>query len=158
MDISDAERVIWSAWRFRHGHVRRVHRRQLKEHAAEVIGALRVAEARQDIDADTAEAFEDLAKMLLKIAERYAEGRTGALLDPEDLADSTKAVNREWVRLAGLGVTVVGTAAGASLLGLPDPATSVLVGVVALVAVGLLYGARFLPTDLVDIARGQSRR
>ncbi|WP_157872286.1 hypothetical protein [Streptomyces silaceus] len=158
MDIADAERAIWSAWRLRHGHVRRVHRRQLKDHAAEVIGALRLAEGRQEIDADTAEVFEDLAKMLLKIAERYAEGRTGALLDPEDLAGAPKAVNREWIRLAGLGGTVAGTAVGASLLGLPDSTTTVLVGVATLVAVGLFYGAKFLPTDLVDIAMGQSRR
>ncbi|MCK7623751.1 hypothetical protein MUU72_11695 [Streptomyces sp. RS10V-4] len=158
VNLSDAERVIWSAWRMRHFEVRRVRRRQLKEHAADVVGALRAAEARQDTDPDIRVVFDDLAKMLLKVAERYAVGRTAALLDSEDLTGVTKAVNREWVRLVALGVAVVGAAVGASLLGLPDSAASPIIGIVALAAVGLIYGSRFLPSDLVDIVRGQSRK
>ncbi|ALO95162.1 hypothetical protein SHL15_4062 [Streptomyces hygroscopicus subsp. limoneus] len=114
-------------------------------------------EARQDSRADTARVFEDTAVMLLKIAERYAEGRTLALLDPEDLANVTPAQSREWVRLLALGLIVTGTVAGALTAGLPDAAATPLIGVVSLLAWSVLYGGRMVGTDLVDVMRGQSR-
>ncbi|MCB5910148.1 hypothetical protein [Streptomyces pinistramenti] len=96
--------------------------------------------------------------MLLKVAQRYGEGRLLALLDPEDLSGVTPAVNREWVRLVVLGGVVVGTALGANLLGVPDSASGPLTGVVTVVTVGVLYGVRLVSTDLIDVMRGQSRK
>lgn len=156
--LADAERVVWSAWRTRHTTIRGVLRAQHKEHAAEVVGALRMMETRQDTDADRGRVFEDMARMLAKIAERYAQGRTLALLDPDDLAGASRAVNREWVRMVILGVVVIGSAVGASALGVSDAAIAQVVGIVSLVMVGLLYGARLTPTDLLDVVRGQSRK
>lgn len=96
--------------------------------------------------------------MLAKIAERYAQGRTLALLDPEDLSGASRAVNREWIRMVVLGVTVIGSAVGASALGVSDAVIAQVVGIVSLVMVGLLYGSRLTPTDLLDVVRGQSRK
>ncbi|WP_163013298.1 hypothetical protein [Streptomyces fungicidicus] len=157
VSLKTAERAVWSAWRTRHGRVRRARRNELKRHAAEVVGALRAMEARQDSGADTAKVFEDTAVMLLKIAQRYAEGRTLALLDPGDLSDVTPAHNREWVRLVALGLIVTGTVAGALAIGLPDAAATPLIGVVSLLSWTVLYGGRMVGTDLVDVMRGQSR-
>lgn len=155
--LADAERIVWSAWRTRHTTVRRVHRAQYKEHSEKVVGALRAIEARQDIDPDTGRVLEDMARMLSTMAERYAQGRILALLDAEDLNDVPRAVNREWVRLVVLAVVVIGAAVGVPMLGLSDAAATQVVGVVSLVAVVLLYGARLAPTDLLDVVRGQSR-
>lgn len=156
--LADAERVVWSAWRTRHTFVRGAQRVEYKRHAERVVGALRAVEARQDTDADTGRVLEDMARMLAKIAERYAQGRTLALLDPEDLTETPTAVNREWVRLVILVVAVAGAAAGASALGLSGTMTSQIVGGTSLVMVALLYGARLAPTDLLDVVRGQSRK
>jgi len=158
VQLADAERVVWSAWRTRHTAIRGVLRAQHKEHAAEVVGALRMMETRQDTDADRGRVFEDMARMLAKIAERYAQGRTLALLDPEDLTGASRAVNREWIRMVILGVAVIGSAVGASALGVSDAAIAQVVGIVSLVMVGLLYGSRLTPTDLLDVVRGQSRK
>ncbi|MET7344612.1 hypothetical protein [Streptomyces sp. NPDC005547] len=157
VSLKTAERAVWSAWRTRHGRARRARRNDLKRHAAEVVGALRAMEARQDSDADTARVFEDTAVMLLKIAQRYAEGRTLALLDPDDLANVIPAHSREWVRLLTLGLIVTGAVAGALTAGLPDAAATPLIGLVSLLAWTVLYGQRMVETDLLDVMRGQSR-
>ncbi|MFF3710341.1 hypothetical protein [Streptomyces phaeochromogenes] len=155
--LKAAERVVWTAWRTRHGRVRRDRRGELKEHAAKVVGALRAMEAKQDSAADTGKVFEDTAAMLLQIAQRYAEGRTLELLDSEQLEDVTPVVSREWVRLVALGVIVTGVVAGATAAGMPESAATPLIGVVSLAAWGVLYGGRMVGTGLVDVMRGQSR-
>ncbi|MFK0279499.1 hypothetical protein ACIQVL_03360 [Streptomyces sp. NPDC090499] len=157
VSLKAAERAVWSAWRTRHGSVRRDRRGELKEHAAKVVGALRAMEARQDTAADTGKVFEDTAAMLLKIAQRYAAGRTLELLDTEDLEDVTPVVSREWLRLVALGVIVTGTVVGATAVGMPDGAATPLIGVVSVAAWGVLYGGRMVGTELVDVMRGQSR-
>ncbi|MEW2432900.1 hypothetical protein AB0952_01705 [Streptomyces caniferus] len=156
--LAAAERVVWSAWRTRHKAVRGVQAARFKRHAADVVGALRAVEARQDSDADTRAVFDEMARLLAKIAERYAQGRTLALLDPNDLEGVPPAVNREWVRLVILGVGVCGVAVGGAFLDLPDQVTAQVTGVSALVLVALLYGVRLAPTDLMDVVRGQSRK
>ncbi len=157
VSLKTAERVAWSAWRTRHGRIRRARRGELKRHAAAVVGAVRAMEARQDSEADTSRVLEDTAVMLLKIAQRYAEGRTLALLDPDDLANVTPAQSREWMRLVALGLIVTGTVAGALLAGLPEAAATPLIGVISLLTWSVLYGGRMVGADLVDVLRGQSR-
>ncbi|WP_181765320.1 hypothetical protein [Streptomyces albidus (ex Kaewkla and Franco 2022)] len=157
VSLKAAERAVWTAWRVRHRRVRRDRRGQLKEHAAQVVGALRALEARQDREADTGKVFEDTTGTLLKIAQRYAEGRTLALLDPEELDGVKPVVSREWVRLAALGLIVVGTVTAAMAAGMPEGAATPLIGAVSLIAWGALYGGRMVGTDLVDVMRGQSR-
>lgn len=158
VSLKTAERVVWSAWRTRHGRIRRARRGELKRHAAVVVGAVRAMEARQDSEADTSRVLEDTAVMLLKIAQRYAEGRTLALLDAEELQNVTPAQSREWMRLISLGLIVTGTVTGALIAGLPDAAATPLIGVISLLAWSILYGGRMVGSDLVDVMRGQSRR
>ncbi|MGW8558007.1 hypothetical protein [Streptomyces tubercidicus] len=47
--------------------------------------ALRTAEVGLDVEPE--EAARNLARMMLQISERYAQGKVGALLDPGDLQD-----------------------------------------------------------------------
>ncbi|WP_107426885.1 hypothetical protein [Streptomyces sp. CB02460] len=157
VSLKAAERAVWTAWRVRHGRVHWERRGELKKHAAQVVGALRAMEARQDREAVTGKVFEETAAMLLKIAARYAQGRTLALLDPEDLEGVTPAVSREWVRLVAFGTVVIGTVTGALAAGMPPEAATPLIGAVSLVAWGALYGGRLAGTELVDVMRGQSR-
>lgn len=79
------------------------------------------------------------------------------LLDSKDLKDAKPAASWEWVRLVALGVIVTGTVAGATAAGMPEGATTPLIGVVSLAAWGVLYGGRIVGAGMVDVMRGQSR-
>jgi hypothetical protein len=133
-------------------------RREYRKHAADVVGAIRRLEARQDIDADTGQVFEEMTHLLVTITERYAQGRTLALLDPEDLKDVDPAVNREWVRLIILGVVMTGAAIAAGLSELSAAGSTQIVAVVGAVAWVLLYRDRLAPGDVLDVMRGQTRK
>ncbi|MBQ0986844.1 hypothetical protein KBZ10_20475 [Streptomyces sp. F63] len=152
-----AERVIRRAYRTRNVSARRHHRRHLRAHAAHVIGALRAVEVRQD--RDSAAAYHDLAVMLLTIAERYAEGRIGELLDEADLVGVEPVVDRAGLRFAAAGAVVLGVLGAASWGGVPAEVMGPLLGVTATAAVVLAYGMGIpRPSDLVDIVRGADRR
>ncbi|MEU5186700.1 hypothetical protein AB0G83_06000 [Streptomyces klenkii] len=162
VSMRSAERVVWQAYRTRYAAGQRVslgshHRRVLKEHAAQVVGALRAAEARQD--ADPARALQDMAVMLVTIAERYAEGRLGQLLDEDRLNPEISTAPGEMFRLLALGVAIVGAMSGAVVLGLPSDVLGPLLGFVATLGAVLFLRGR-VPTsaDLVDIFRGADRR
>lgn len=158
VSLKAAERVVWNAWRARQGYVRPDRRSQLKEHAAQVVGAIRAMESRQDSGADTGKVFEETAAMLLKIAQRYTEGRTLALLDPKDLEHVTPAVSRERARLLAFGLIVTGTVAAAMTMpGMTEQAATPLIGIVSLITWSVLYGGRMVGAGLVDVMRGQSR-
>ncbi|WP_327350228.1 hypothetical protein OG772_17965 [Streptomyces sp. NBC_01321] len=158
VDLSGAERVVWSAWKVRHGPVRGALRRDYRKHAAEVVGVIRRLEARQDIDDNTGQVFEEMARVLVTIAERYASGNTLALLDPRDVDGVEPAVDREWVRLVILGVAMTGAAIAAGLSELSAAASTQIVAVVGAVAWVLLYRDRLSPGDVLDVMRGQSRK
>jgi hypothetical protein len=157
VSLKPAERVVQSAWRTRHGRARFARRRELAEHAAQVTGALRAMESRQDRDADTKKVLEETTVMLLKISERYAAGRTLELLDSEDLEGVKPVVSREWLRAVFMATAVVGGTAGALVAGLPEQAATPLVGAISLIAWGIAYGGRMIGPGLVDVMRGQSR-
>ncbi|MEW2453384.1 hypothetical protein [Streptomyces albus] len=158
VDLSRVERVVWSAWKVRHRQVPGPRRRDYRKHAADVVGAIRQLEARQDIDADTGQVFEEMARLLVKITERYAQGRTLALLDPKDLENVDPAVNREWVRLIILGAVMTGAAITAGLSQLSAAGSTQIVAVVGAVTWVLLYRDRLAPGDVLDVMRGQSRK
>ncbi|MFC8643379.1 hypothetical protein ACWGNY_31785 [[Kitasatospora] papulosa] len=158
VDLSKVEQVVWSAWKLRHRQVPGPRRREYRKHAAEVVGAIRRLEARQDIEADTAVVFEEMARLLVTITERYAQGRTLALLDREDLENVDPAVNREWVRLIILGVVMTGAAIAAGLSELSAAGSTQVVAVVGAVAWMLLYRDRLTPGDVLDVMRGQTRK
>ncbi|MEW1696442.1 hypothetical protein [Streptomyces sp. NPDC091278] len=158
MDLAGAERVVWSAWKVRHDPVRGALRRDYRKHAAEVVGVIRRLEARQNIDDNTGQVFEEMARVLLTIAERYASGNTLALLDRADVEAVEPAVDREWVRLVILGVAMTGAAITAGLTELSAAASTQIVAVVGAVAWVLLYRDRLSPGDVLDVMRGQTRK
>lgn len=167
--MRSAERVIWRAYKTRYLVSESVwhntfglveigshHRRVLKAHAAQVVGALRAAEARQD--AEPAEALREMAT-LVTIAERYVEGRLGQLLDQDRLDPEVSASQGEYLRFLGLGAGVVAAMAAAVAFGIPSDALGPLLGfVVKFGAVIFLRGRIPAPADLVDILRGADRR
>ncbi|MEU6959796.1 hypothetical protein [Streptomyces chrestomyceticus] len=144
------ERVIWRAHRTRRGKARPHHEQTLKAHAAQVVGALRAAEAKQDTD--PGKVLRDLTVMLLTIAERYADGQVGRLLDDEQVGDVTPVIPRERLRLVAVGTVVVLLMAGASIAGLPDAALTALLPVVVLAAViAFNRGKVPSPRELTDL-------
>ncbi|MFD6474576.1 hypothetical protein ACFWEH_13880 [Streptomyces anulatus] len=144
VSIEPVEHAIWRAHRTRRARARRHNERQLKAHAALVVGALRRAEARQD--SEPGRALEDLAVMLLTIAERYAEGRVNALLDEDQLTGVSPAAPRERVRMLVVGGAVVVVMAGAAILGLPDAALVPLLPLVVL-CVALAFNRGRVPSS-----------
>lgn len=150
VSVQPVEQAIWRAHRTRRARARRHNERQLKAHAALVVGALRKAEARQD--SEPGRALEDLMVMLLTIAERYAESRIDDLLDAEHLAGVAPAAPRERLRIAVVGLLVVLVMAGAAVIGLPEAALIPLLPVVVLF-VGVLFNRGRIPTagQLTDL-------
>ncbi|GAB1327700.1 hypothetical protein [Streptomyces sennicomposti] len=95
--------------------------------------------------------------MLLTIAERYAEGRIGQLLDDVDAVDA--ATDYEWLRLLGVGAFGVGALVAASMANLPEEANGVLVGLALLLAGSWLFRHKLThPMDLIDVLRGADRK
>jgi hypothetical protein len=158
VNLSAAERVVWSAARTRHTWIDAASRRQHRRHAGEVVGALRAVQARQHNEEDAGRVFDDMSQLLTKIAERYARGRTLALLDPEDTNGVEAAVNRDWLRLLVLGTVMTGAAVGAGLSEISTAGSTQIVAVVGAVAWVLLYQDRLSPSDVLDVMRGQSRK
>ncbi|MFF4180588.1 hypothetical protein [Streptomyces sp. NPDC001750] len=149
VSMRTAERIVWQAFRSRKGKARRHHERVVKVHSERVVAALREAEARQD--AEPEKALEDLMVMLLTIAERYAEGHVGRLLDETQLGED-RVAPREGLRFAAVGVSVVALLAGASLAGLPDSALAALLPVLVIgVAIVLNRGKVPTPGQLTDL-------
>lgn len=150
----DAERVIWNSRKTRHASMRRPLRRKQKEHAERVVGALRMAEDRQHSEDDTGKVLEDIALMLLTIASRYAEGRTGELLDRSQLEGVTPAANFAWVRLLLFGGVTITAGVGCALLGAPGEAVAPAMGLVLLIGSRTILGIRLGAAETVDLFRG----
>jgi hypothetical protein len=157
VSVRRAERVVRRAWRKRHDRVRWHQRRELKVHAARVVSALRQAEARQGQDPD--EALRTMATLLATIAHRYAEGRTGQLLDEQQMAGAEPVPDRSWLHLLAAGVGIVAVLVGLAHAGLPEVATGPVVALIITAVLTLIYRGR-LPGlgDLIDIVRGADRR
>ncbi|WP_331764077.1 hypothetical protein OG944_38700 (plasmid) [Streptomyces anulatus] len=152
-----AERVIRQAWKTRHERVRRHQRRELKIHASRVVAVLRKAEARQHQDPD--EALRTMATLLTTIAHRYAEGRTGQLLEERQMEGVEPVADRTWLHLVISGVLIIGVLLALSRAGLPEIATGPFVSLLILGVFALVYRGRLPgPADLVDIVRGADRR
>ncbi|KNE78715.1 hypothetical protein ADZ36_31680 [Streptomyces fradiae] len=97
--------------------------------------------------------------MLLTIAERYAEGRIGELLNEAELAGAEPVVDRAGLRFAAAGALVLGVLGAASWSGVPAEVMGPLLGVTVTTAVVVTYGIGIpRPSDLLDIVRGADRR
>lgn len=149
----DAERAIWNAWKTRHDSVRRPVRRKQKEHAAEVIGALRAAEERQHSEDDTGRVLEETAILLLTIASRYAEGRTGELLDRSQLDGITPATNFTWLRMLLFGGVTTAAGVGCTVLGLPAEAAAPAMGLVLFIGSRAILGFRLGAAETLELFR-----
>lgn len=160
VSLRSAERAVWRAHRTRypsaHGRIDSHQRKHLKTHAAQVVGALRAAEARQD--SDPGQALQDMAIMLVTIAERYSQGRLGRLLNDEWLNADASPMPHESLRLLGLGAGVVLAMTTASLAGVPSEALGPLLGVLAVLGASVFLRGRVTsPADFVDILRSSDR-
>ncbi|MFD9814911.1 hypothetical protein [Streptomyces sp. NPDC059080] len=107
---------VRGAWRARNTIASSWRRRKAKEHAERVVMALRTAEAALDVEPE--EAARNLARMMLTISERYAEGKVGALLDPGDLPDPQP--RNEALRLSFAVGLIAGLALVAKAMNLPN--------------------------------------
>uniref|UniRef100_A0AAU2VSH8 Integral membrane protein n=1 Tax=Streptomyces sp. NBC_00008 TaxID=2903610 RepID=A0AAU2VSH8_9ACTN len=150
ISLSAVERVLWQVPRIRRGSAREHQRRATADHIGRVVGALREAEARQD--SDPKQALQDMAVMLLTIAERYAEGKVSQLLDKEQIGDAPKVVHREGLRLLVLGGAVISAMAVAAFAGLPDAALTPLLPLVVITVGILIYRDKGpTPSQLRDL-------
>lgn len=135
--MSLVRRELGRAHRVRGSLLRRGSRVALaRDHARHVVAGLDAAEARLDVEGDPA--LPSLVMLLDQIADRYADGRLGSLLDEEMLKVPE---GRDWeaLRLAALSVVIGLGALGAGLLALSDPATAVLIVSVGVLGVAMIY-------------------
>ncbi|MGY0063406.1 hypothetical protein ACWY4P_43965 [Streptomyces sp. LZ34] len=136
------------------GTVRGSNRRQtLKAHERQVVAVLRMTERR--LDTAPEEGLHELAELLIRIAERYAHGRIGELLDAEAIKDIK--LERDRGLLRWIAAVVLGTAAtvGITLLNLPSSIEGPILGGSVVLVVGIISGpsARHA-LDVVGTIRG----
>ncbi|MFC8831429.1 hypothetical protein ACFT9I_39530 [Streptomyces sp. NPDC057137] len=113
-------------------------RRDLKRHAGQVVAALREAEAR--LDSEPRAALTDLARLLLTIADRYAEGRVGALLDQDRLDGVRPVRDRGAVRLITATVLTLLGVVAVAFLQLPPMGEPFALGAAGIGVLALVYG------------------
>lgn len=147
-------RGIERAHRTRRMIPRHSHRRKaLKAHERLVVGALRRSEAA--LDTRSRDGLADLSALLITIAERYTEGRVGALLDDGNLEGVTPEPSREllrWLTSLALSVFAITTI---TLLDLPTGVESPIITGAGLLVVGLLYGpSARRAADILELGRG----
>ncbi|WP_269246314.1 hypothetical protein [Streptomyces sp. Qhu-G9] len=125
--------------------------RQVKRHAGQVAAVLKNLEARLDTDPDSA--VRELGSALLTIAERYAQGRVGALLSEEQIGDIQPVQDHEARRLLAAGaMTCLLTAVLLKIVevaSLPSAMEPVVIAISALTALMAAYGHR--ATHRLDI-------
>ncbi|MFJ1544503.1 hypothetical protein [Streptomyces sp. NPDC088246] len=157
VSVRRAERAIRRAWKTRHAKVRRHQRLELKAHAARVVSALRMAEARQYEDPE--EALRTMATLLTTIAHRYAEGNMLQLLDERQMTGAEPVADRSWLHLAVSGLLIVGVLTALSWADLPEMATGPVAALIITAVFAGVYRGR-IPSyhDLIDIFRGADRR
>ncbi|WP_326600309.1 hypothetical protein [Streptomyces sp. NBC_01803] len=133
---------------------RRSHRHgALRAHERQVIGALRKAEGM--LDTDPRQGLRELAEMLLTMAERYAEGRTGALLDADRLTGIDPVPDRTVLRMISAGVLVTAAAVSVTFLGLPGAAEPYAITGLGLVVFTVVFGRQARRAfDILDAIRG----
>ncbi|MET4926235.1 hypothetical protein P3L51_28435 [Streptomyces sp. PSRA5] len=127
-------------------------RRDLKRHAGQVVAVLREAEAR--LDSEPRAALTDLARLLLTIADRYAEGRVGALLDQDRLDGVTPVRDRGAVRLVTATVLTALGVVAVAFLPLPPMGEPFALGAAGIGVLALVHGrGTRCALDVVDAIR-----
>ncbi|MGV9351127.1 hypothetical protein ACWDSD_41715 [Streptomyces spiralis] len=137
--VSEVSKAVRKAHRTRGTLAGFSHRRRLlKRHAGVVVTALRRAEARLDTDPD--QALTELGRLVMKIAERYVEGRLGQLLDDDEVTGLQPAPDREPLRLAVAAALFGAASYGVVLAPIPEAAQTYLVGSCGLLILTTVYG------------------
>lgn len=148
MSISRIEPVILRSHQ-RHLVVRRYQRKEIRNHGARVVGALREIEARQDVVGS--DAARDLMHALLKVADRYARGQILRLLDEDELT-APPVPRWEALKFSIIGVCAAVATLGLTALGAPEA----VIGSAVFLVVGLvgarLYGwPRFGQSEILNM-------
>ncbi|MFD0057499.1 hypothetical protein ACFVHR_27680 [Streptomyces sp. NPDC127168] len=128
----------------------------MKQHHNKVVGALHSAEKKLEENPDSG--ARELAKMLLEIANQYAEGKVGNLLPSTDLSNVIPARDRRPLKLIFTASTVCAVTVGSVLLGVPDAAIASIVGLSGVVVISLTQGASMRDgLEILDSVRGIQR-
>lgn len=130
-------------------------RKRLKEHQRKVAAALEDLEAQ--LDQDPRHALHEITEALLTIADRYCEGRIGALLNEDRLTGVPR--QRDWDALRYL-IALLLAAGGITALALtefiPESAQGYIFIIVALAAFVIAFGRKFRRAlDVVSVIAGQ---
>ncbi|WP_327411387.1 hypothetical protein OG458_42615 (plasmid) [Streptomyces sp. NBC_01281] len=112
--------------------------KEARAHIRQVVQCLNDAE--KQIDATGDQALPQLVDHLSRIADQYADGRLGALLDEESLKNYQPGPDWEALRLACLALVMAIGAAATGFLALSDPVALVVIFSVGVLGVALLYG------------------
>jgi hypothetical protein len=99
-------------------------RPELRAHANQVLATLRAAHA--EFDVDRKEGARKLARLTLKISDRYSQGHVGALLDRDELTETTRRSEALHLTL----MAAVMAAAGLSIQFLHTPVSLTVAAVV----------------------------
>ncbi|MFI9185582.1 hypothetical protein ACIGXG_25560 [Streptomyces goshikiensis] len=152
--LRDVETAVLKARRTRQTVLRYSHRGAgLREHAGQVVARLREAEAR--LDTDPSEAFQELARLLMTIAENYTAGRVGALLPASELTGRRSVKDRELIKLSAVILALVGVAIAAPLVGLPEGTLLPVLGGVGLLLLLATFRRRYRDyLDLLPFVQG----
>jgi hypothetical protein len=116
-----------------------------------VVAALHRVSIRLDSEPETA--TRELADMALRICSAYVGHRWGRLLEESELAGLEPVRSREPLRLALAGLFTVAVAVAAALLGVPDGALPIVIGLAGLMSFGRTPRA----LELLDSFRGVQR-
>lgn len=122
-----------------------------RHHVGLVVAALHRVSIRLDSEPETA--TRELADMALRICSAYVGHRWGRLLEESELAGLEPVRSREPLRLALAGLFTVAVAVAAALLGVPDGALPIVIGLAGLMSFGRTPRA----LELLDSFRGVQR-
>ncbi|XVV34973.1 hypothetical protein ACQPXT_13395 [Streptomyces sp. CA-100214] len=130
-------------------------RKRLKEHQRRVVAALQDLEAQ--LDQIPGHALRELAEALLTIADRYCQGRSGALLDEERLTGIPRQRNWDVLRyLIALLMAAGGITAIAVTKLVPESAESYIYLIVVVVSFVVAFGRNFRRAiDVMGVIAGQ---
>lgn len=122
-------------------------RGDLRRHGGQVVARLRATECRLTGE-EQAHALEELAGLIITIAELYTRGSVGALLPPSSLEEFEPVRDWELLRVGTTVSLIAGAAVGVSVLGLPGVAATAIISAVGVLTLLVLFGRswrRYLP-------------
>ncbi|MEU0983372.1 hypothetical protein ABZ488_29585 [Streptomyces griseus] len=149
ISMRDAERALWGIYANVPRKLPRHRKNAIKHHIEHVAGALREAEMEQDRNLSDAQI--KMGRLLIKIAERYSQGRLCALLDESDMTGVKPVKRRNLLHFSIVSVFSLTCITAATYLNAPAPVINLLVPIVTIVSIALVNrGSTPGPAQLVD--------